>query len=109
VSFPASPTAMGPSQDEGYSIPRRNIRPGQVAAPPLYGGFGCGGMGTRARFRGVSAHLDGIIRPARAVSSMAFVGPRSGDVLSPARGYHRVNGCRLRSDYCRPGRRLNSA
>ena len=33
VSLPAPPTAVGPSRDEGYSIPRWNIRPVQAAAP----------------------------------------------------------------------------
>ena len=64
---------------------------------------------TRPVLRASQQGLDGVDTFPRAVSLVAFVGPRSGDVLSPARGYHRVNGCRLRSDYCRPGRRLNSA
>jgi hypothetical protein len=39
-----------------------------------------GGRVTRGRFRGVSARSDGIVWPsARAVSSVAFVGPRSRD------------------------------
>jgi hypothetical protein len=77
--LPAPPTAMGPSRDEGYSIPRGKIRPGRRLPPP-YGGFGCRGIGYRVRFPGVSARLDGIVwPPAHAVSSVAFVGPRSGD------------------------------
>jgi hypothetical protein len=52
---------MGPSRDEGFSIPRRNKRPGQAAAPPVVRGFGYRWHWvTRGRFPGVSTRLDGI-------------------------------------------------
>ena len=75
MSFPASPTAMGPSQDEGYSIPRRNIRPGQAAAPPSYAASAVGGMGFREAgcLRRVWMESSGRRRVG------GVVGPRSGD------------------------------
>ena len=66
---------MGPSQDEGYSIPRRNIRPGQAAAPPSYAASAVGGMGFREAgcLRRVWMESSG----RRRVGSV--VGPPSGD------------------------------
>jgi hypothetical protein len=80
VSLPAPPNAMGPPRDEGYSVPRRNIRPGQAASPVVRRLRLSAAWVTRGRFPGISARLDGIIWPsARAVSSVAFVAPRSGN------------------------------
>jgi hypothetical protein len=54
---------------------------GRRLCAPVVRGLRCWWHGLpRGRFPGVSARLDGIVWPsARAVSSVAFVGPRSAD------------------------------
>jgi hypothetical protein len=81
---------------------------GAAAPAPLHAAPAVGGMGYHeAGSPGVSAGLNRVVWPsARAVSSAVFVSPRSGRVLSPARGCRCVNGCGLRSSYCSARRRL---
>jgi hypothetical protein len=57
------------------------LRLGQAAAPSVVRGPGCRWRGLpRGRFSGRLSRFDWIVLPsARAVSSVAFVGPRSGD------------------------------
>jgi hypothetical protein len=80
VSLPAPPNAMGPPRDEGYSVPRRNIRPGQAASPRRTAASAVGGMGYQGP---VPGHLSPFgwdhLASGRAVSLVAFVAPWSGD------------------------------
>jgi hypothetical protein len=55
------------------------LRVGQAAAPSVVRGPGGRGIGTRPVLRACQQGLDGVGTFPRAVSLVAFVGPRSGD------------------------------
>jgi len=102
VAGPA--TAMGPPGGEGYSIPelgRLYYCLGRWMRLPVVRCRGCWCMGYHeAGSPGVSAGLDEWADLRRAVTSVAYVSPRSSDGAAAGQRVPLCQRCGLRSSYC---------